>query len=134
MARRGHQKVLGSRIWLVGILFLLVGTASVLLLQFRAAPFRTIPVLSPADYFENSNSLRGNTYQLDGVVISALGSSPNKGRLFSFRIRTNTGEWPLPVLVPPGYQIINLQKGQKYKIKVVVNDSGLLEVEDITKS
>jgi hypothetical protein len=36
--------------------------------------------------------------------------------------------------VPAGYQILNLQKGQKYQVKVMVNDQGLLQVEEITKA
>ena len=134
MARRGHQKISGSRIWLLSIIFLFIATASVLFFQSRSVPFRAVPYLNPVDYYENSNSLRGNTYQLEGVIANALGSSQDKGRLFSLRIQSDGNVWPLPILVPPGYQILNIQRGQKYRIKVNVNDQGFLEIEDITKA
>lgn len=91
-------------------------------------------MLKAADYLENANSLRGNTYRLEGVITSSLGSSPEKGRLFSLQITHDQSDLPVPVLVPPGYQILNLQKGQKYQIKVLVNDQGLLQIEEITKA
>jgi hypothetical protein len=43
-------------------------------------------------------------------------------------------ELPVPILVPPGYRDVNLQKGQKFRIKVRVNDEGLLLVEEMTKA
>ena len=97
-------------------------------------PYRTVEALKPADYMENANSLRGNAYQLEGVISSSLGSSPEKGRLFSLKISHADKEWPLPILVPRDYRELNLQKGQRYRLKVKVNDDGLLEVEEMSKS
>jgi hypothetical protein len=134
MARRAHNKISWSRLWLVGITLLIVGTSSALLFQFYATPFRTTPLLNPADYFENSNSLRGNTYRLEGVIANSLGYSPEKGRLYSLQVTHGNSSLPVPILVPAGYQILNLQKGQKYQVKVMVNDQGLLQVEEITKA
>jgi len=134
MGRRAHNKISGVRLWLVGIVLLILGTASALFFQFFATPFRTTPLLKPADYFENSNSLRGNTYRLEGVITNSLGYSPEKGRLYSIQVTHDNSNLPVPILVPAGYQVLNLQKGQKYQIKVMVNDQGLLQVEEITKA
>jgi len=134
MGRRAHAKISAARLWIVAAALLILGTGSVLFFQFYATPFRTTPFLKSADYFENANSLRGNTYRLEGVILSSLGSSPERGRLFSLQITHDNSDVPVPILVPPGYQILNMQKGQKYQIKVLVNDEGLLQVEDITKA
>jgi len=134
MARRAHQKTSPS-LWLVSAAVLagLLGAGG-FLFQRNDNPYRTVELLKPADYLENSNSLRGNTYQVEGVISSSLGSSPEKGRLFSLRASYAEKEWPLPILVPREYRELNLQKGQRYRLKVRVNDGGLLEVEEMSKS
>jgi hypothetical protein len=134
MPRRAHQKVSGSRIWLVAASFLVLATGSVFLFQSREGPFRTVSVLPPMDYFENANSLRGNIYQLEGVITSSLGSSQSQGRLFGLRVESRDGDLPLPILIPPDYREMNLQKGQRYRVKVRVGEDGILWVEDLSKA
>lgn len=134
MARRAHRQT-SPLLWLIlGAVFLALGGLGVIFFQKDGDPYRTVEKLKPEDYLENANSLRGNTYQIEGVIAHALGSSPEKGRLFSLRTGSADRECPLPVLVPPGYRDLNLQKGQRYRMKVRVNDAGLLEVEEMTKS
>jgi len=134
MARRAHRQTSPS-LWLIlAAVFVALGALGTFLFQKDGNPYRTVEQLKPADYLENANSLKGNTYQLEGVIVSSLGSSPEKGRLFSFRAGYGDKEWPLPVLVPPGYRDLNLQKGQRYRLKVKVNDAGLLEIQEMTKS
>lgn len=134
MNRRAHHQSSPS-LWL-GVLavFFVLGGVGAFLFQKDSNPYRTVEKLKPEDYLENSNSLRGNTYQLEGVIASSLGWSQEKGRLFSFRITHGDRETPLPVLVPPGYRDLNLQKGQRYRLKVQVNDQGLLEIKEMTKA
>lgn len=134
MARRAHQQTSPS-LWLVaGIVLIVLAGAGAFFLHKDDNPYRTVEVLKPVEYLENANSLRGNTYQVEGVISSSLGSSPEKGRLFGLRVSYANKEWPLPILVPRDYRELNLQKGQRYRLKVKVNDSGLLEVEQMSKS
>jgi len=134
MARRAHQKT-SPFLWLVAAMVLIVlAGAGAFILQKDGNPYRTVEVLKPSDYLENANSLRGNTYQVEGVISSSLGSSPEKGRLFGLKINQADKDWPLPILVPRDYRELNLQKGQRYRLKVEVNDDGLLEVEEMSKS
>ncbi|NCW28211.1 MAG: hypothetical protein EBV83_07980 [Verrucomicrobia bacterium] len=134
MVRRAHRQASPS-LWLIlAAVFVALGALGAFLFQKDGNPYRTVEPLKPADYLENANSLKGNTYQLEGVIASSLGSSPEKGRLFSFRASYGDKEWPLPVLVPPGYRDLNLQKGQRYRLKVRVNGAGLIEIEEMTKS
>lgn len=134
MVRRAHRKN-NPALWAVlAVVFLCLGGLGAFFSHKDGNPYRAVEVLRPGDYLENANSLKGNIYQLDGVIASSLGSNPGQGRLFSLRANYGDKEWPIPVLVPPGYREINLQKGQHYRFKVRVNEDGILQVEDMTKS
>ena len=134
MSRRNRsQSISFSWLLLVIPLLALGGVGAFLLIQ-GGDPYRTTERLQPRNYLENSNSLRGNTYKLEGVILNSLGWSPQTGRLFSLRTADDDGAFPLPILVPSDYRDLNIQKGQRYQIKVKVNEAGLLEVEEMTKS
>ena len=93
-------------------------------------PYRTLSSLPIQDYLQNSNSLRGNVYKLDAVVSQSLQWSPSVGRLFSVEVN---GEM-LPVLVPPQFNSVNIERGQRFFFKVEVGDHGILRADDVKKS
>lgn len=134
MSRRAHRKSPPSAVIWLFVVFLALGGLGAIFFQKDSDPYRTIEPLKPSDYLENANSLRGNTYRLEGVIASSLGWSQEKGRLFSLRVTQGDKDSPLPILVPASYREMNLQKGQRFRLKVHVNDSGLLEVKEMTKS
>jgi len=134
MTRRAHRQFSLKLLVLVFGGFVVLATGGALLLDRFMDPFRTVEKIKPTDYFENANSLRGNVYQVEGVISGSLGWNPGKGRLFSLRLTYEGKDWPVPVLVPSSLQQLNLQKGQKYRAKVRVNESGLLVVEEMDKT
>ena len=93
-------------------------------------PYRTLSALPVADYLQNSNSLRGNIYKLEGTVSQALQWSATGGRLFSIDV----GHDVLPVLVPSGFNSVNIERGQRFSFKIEVGDRGVLKVLDVKKS
>jgi hypothetical protein len=102
----------------------------------KEGSLRTVEELDPKLYYDNANSLRGNTYRIDAEIDSALGNSPTKGRLFSVMLKNaGKGGAPviLPVLVPIELGKLTIQKGQHYLMKVKVIDNGLLSVEEARK-
>ena len=94
-------------------------------------PYRTIPALDGRGYLENANSLRGNTYKVSGEVDQALAWSPGVGRLFS--IKAEPGGELLPVLLPAEFNATNVQRGQRYFMKIEVGDKGILRAQSIEK-
>ena len=136
MSRKKKSK--GLPPWLIGLVLLLVAAAAYFSLRQNGsdASLRTVEELSPDLYYENANSLRGNTYKIDTEIDSSLGSSPTRGRLFSVTVKnSNKSSAPviLPVLVPLELNNLTIQKGQHYLMKVKVVDNGLLKVEEATK-
>jgi hypothetical protein len=124
--------------WLIPLIVILVPAAAYYSLREGSADasLRSVEELDPDLYYQDANSLRGNTYKIDASIDSALGNSPTKGRLFSVDLnKAAQGGAPviLPVLVPPILGNLTIQKGQHYLMKVKVVDNGLLQVEDARK-
>jgi hypothetical protein len=134
MSRRAHQKTPHNLFFALIAGFLLLAAAGAYFLQKGSTPYRTTEPLKPSDYFENANSLRGNVYQMEGVILNALAQNPEKGRLFSISVTSESKKWPMPILIPAKLRQINLQKNQSYRAKVKVDDTGILVAEEIQKS
>ncbi|MEZ0386280.1 MAG: hypothetical protein ACAI34_04370 [Verrucomicrobium sp.] len=98
--------------------------------------FTGTSALSVREYLENSNSLSGNTYQIEGIVEERLDNWRSaEGRLFSVLVDDGADASPLPVLVPQKLNSTNIQRGQRFKFKVNVQaETGILEVMELTKA
>lgn len=97
---------------------------------------RTTEELNPTLYYDNANSLRGNTYKMDVEIDSSLGNSPSKGRIFSVVLKKDAKSGApvvLPILVPVELGNLTIQKGQHYLMRVKVIENGLLKVEEARK-
>lgn len=123
---------------MIGLIVLSVATVAYFSLRDNTSDssLRTVEELNPDLYYDNANSLRGNTYKIDVTIGSSLGNSPSKGRLFSVVTKStenNTASAILPVLVPLSLGNLTIQKGQHYLMKVKVIENGLLQVEEAKK-
>ena len=132
MARRSRSSL--NPLWLLGGILLLVvvfGAGAFFLLRSGEA-FRTVAPLEVDAYLENSNSLRGNTYKVEGEVLNVLGYSPSEGRLISVGVDANNNV--IPMLIPATLSHVNIQKGQRFIFLIEVSDRGILRAKDLTKA
>lgn len=131
MARRASSSA--HPVWLLIAALLVVGAIGVgFLLHGRSGdPFRTVTELPVRDYLENSNSLRGNVYKLDATISSSLEWSASAGRLFAVDV---TGGDVLPILVPPQFNNVNIERGQRYFFKIEVGEKGILRAQEVKKA
>lgn len=126
---------------IAGLIVLAGGCAWLAISQLGGASggaLRTVEGLDPDAYYDNSVSLRGNTYRIDAEIDRLLGSAPARGRLFSVVLTggdgmSRTAHKMLPLLVPVQFNDISIQKGQRYLFKVKVLDNGLLSSSFLTK-
>src|SRR5689334_3489216 len=127
MARRASSSV--HPVWIVGILILVAVAIGGGYLLFRGVndPYRTIAPLDTAAYLESSNSLRGNTYKISGTILNSLAWSATAGRLFSIEVGSGSSTDVLPVLIPVEFNHVNIQKGQKFVIRIEVDEKGILK-------
>lgn len=93
-----------------------------------SGPFRTLPAFPVAEYLQNADSLRGNTYKIEGVIGQQLHYDP-AGRLFEVLV----GSDPIPVQVPSKFNELDIRKEGKFQFKVTVGDKGILRAEDVRK-
>lgn len=133
-----HKKSRGLSPGIIILVLLLLGAAGYWTLRQggNESSLRTVEELDPNLYYDNANSLRGNTYKIDVEIDSSLGNSPGKGRLFSVSLKKGgSGGVPrvLPVLIPTSLGNLTIQKGQHYVMKVKVIENGLLKVEEANK-
>ena len=93
-------------------------------------PYRTTPPLDVTAYRTSANSLKGNSYKLEGEVMNLLAWSPS-GRLIAIGLDNGTGM--VPVLLTNEFNATNIQKGQKLKLLVLVEEKGILRSTKLDK-
>ena len=94
-------------------------------------PYRTLAPLDVTVYLDNANSLRGNTYKISATIANQLAWSSTAGRLYSVDVE-DRGDL-LPILIPAQFNGMNIQKGQRYLLKITVGDKGILQAQDVHK-
>lgn len=131
MARRASSSVHPA--WLMGGLLALLGAigGGYFLFGRVSDPYRTVSALPVKEYLENANSLRGNVYKVDGTVMKQIEWSPTGGRLFA--VDAPGGE-VVPILVPPQFGSVNIERGQRFLFKIEVGDKGILRAQDVKKA
>jgi len=87
--------------------------------------------LNLREYLDNANSLRGNSYRLDGKVEEQLRWTRDRGRLLSVNISNSADGSPVPVLVPQDFSHVNIEKNTSLTFVVEVGDNGLLFARDV---
>ena len=132
MARRRKSSFQPGWLILVAVLLLVAFLGSQIFHSTAVDSNRAVVLLDVTAYLENANSLRGNTYKVNGEVSNSLAWSPTSGRLFA--VDVDQGKNTIPVLVTKEFNDINIQKGQKFNFVLEVDEKGLLRTKKITKS
>ncbi len=118
---------------LIAVVLLMAAVAGGYFIYGRVSdPYRTMTPLPVRDYLENSNSMRGNTYKMEATIESSIEVSRSGGRLFSVNVVSENSL--VPVLVPPQFNHVNIERGQRYFFKIEVGEKGVLRAQDVRKS
>jgi hypothetical protein len=130
MARKSKSSLSPKIFVLFGIGALAIFISTLVFTGGEKGAVRTLDALDVPSYMENANSLRGNTYQLNGVVAESLVWSKDTGRLIAVEVDDNI----VPVLISPEFNNVNIQKQQKLVFTVEVDDKGILRAKKVSKA
>ena len=128
MARRAQSNVPLAAI--VVCLLLLAGIAFVGWKVVSGKRQVDYPALNVNDFRNNSLSLRGNRYTVEGTV-DRRDRVTAAGQLITLAVAGPAGDEPLPVLIPAGLKDANIEGGYRMKFVVKVNLDGIPVVEEI---
>lgn len=81
--------------------------------------------LEVRDFLENGNSLRGNEYVVEGKIDRKLRWTTDRGQVVSLRVSTAGGEELIGVEIPPTFDKLNIEREQKYALKVKFRQGGI---------
>jgi len=131
MSRRASSKIHPG--WIVASLLLVALAIGGGLLLFKNVqdPYRTTAILDTTLYLENANSLRGNTYRVQGTIRNFIRGN-RSGRLFSIEV-DDVGKSVLPILIPESLNGVNIQRGQSFAVRLTVDENGILHVDEMRK-
>lgn len=137
MARRAKSSINPLHFLAIAAAIAIISAGGYYLLGRKSeGSFAGVTDLSPQEYLQNSNALSNNTYRIEGVIEERLDNwRSSDGRVFSVVVESNGQSYPLGVIVPPKFNGINIQRGQRFKFVVTVQaESGMLEVKELGKS
>ena len=129
MARKKSSSLSKILLPIAAGFFVIIALGFVFLGSKDKSTHRTVPALDVAGYLQNSNSLRGNTYKLEGKVAESLAWSPDSGRLIAIEVDNEI----IPVLVTADFNDMNIQKEQRLVFLVAVDEKGILRTRKLSK-
>ncbi len=125
MARRASSST--NPILLIGIAVavIVVIAGGKILMSKKSASFSDVPPLAVQDLLDNGNSLRGNEYMVEGKIDEKLRWTPGDGQIISIRVKSDSGEEIIPVLIPDKFNKLNMEREQRYAFKVEFEQGGI---------
>ena len=113
---------------LLGVLFVIVVVAFAW--RYKGGEYSGLEALPVASYLDKPGDFLGNTYKLRAQIDSQIKWEKGVGRILAVRSERNGAR--LPVYVP---ELVgeNLHIGQRYEMRVRIEEGGLVYVENLHK-
>lgn len=77
------------------------------------------------EMLENANQLRGNEYVLEGTIDEKLRWTPDRGQVVSLKVDVSGGSEFVGVEIPADFTSLNIEREQRYSIKVKFRQGGI---------
>ena len=95
------------------------------LIHPKKTGFSDVSALNMDDFLENGNSLRGNEYSIEGKIDEKLRWTPTRGQIVSLRVSTKGGDELIGIEIPPNFNNLNVEREQRYAMRVKVRQGGI---------
>lgn len=107
----------------VAVVLAIIGGKS--LIRKKPAGFANVNPLNVEEFLENGNSLRGNEYSIEGEIDEKLRWTTNRGQAVSLRVKTEGGTELIPVEIPPDFNNLNIEREQRYAMRIKIRQGGI---------
>ena len=134
MARRARQGVNITQIAVIAIVLVAVGLGLLFALSRSGDSMRSVSELQIDQYIQRGDSMGGTVWRLTGSIDEKIRWTPNDGQLVSVLIEQGGLRESLPVLVPPEFNEVSINVGDRFTIKVEVGEKHLLIARDLVRS
>lgn len=125
MARRASSGIKPGLLIGIAVVVAAAFFGSKALLGKKADSFKDTTSLDMGDMLENGNSLRGNEYVIEGTVDEKLRWTPDRGQVISVQVSSPAGKEFVGVEIPPDLSNVNIEREQRYSIKVKFRQGGI---------
>lgn len=130
MARRASSKSnTGTTIGILALVVVLLGVGY-FFLNRKPSGF-TDPPLPIRAFLSNANSLRGNTYSVEGQVHAIR--PQDSGKFIHLRVADRRAEEHIFVIVPNTLNSINIEREQTYSFRVEIKKGGIPEALELKR-
>ena len=103
------------------------------LLKEKKPGFANVNPLSVTDFLENGNSLRGNEYSIEGKIEEKLRWTTTRGQVVSLRVKSEDGEELIGIEIPPDFNNLNIEREQRYTMRIKVRQGGIPVATAVTR-
>lgn len=125
MARRASSGINPGL--LIGVaIFVVIASVGGMVLFNRKPDNLSGSKIDMEDMLQNANQLRGNEYVLEGTVDEKLRWTPDRGQVVSLKVDVPGGGAEfVGVEIPADFSSLNIEREQRYSIKVKFRQGGI---------
>ena len=84
-------------------------------------------------FVENANSLRGNSYTVEGTIDGKLQWTTDRGQVISLKVDSPGGPHFLGIEIPQDLASVNIEREQSYQFLIRIRDGGIAVAERIAR-
>lgn len=133
MARRASSStnptlIIGIAVAVVAVIF-----GGKFLMSKKKESFSDVNTLTVQDLLDNGNSLRNNEYLIEGKIDERFFRDGNASSVVSIRVKADSGEEIVPVMIPEKFNKLNIEREQRYAFKVRFEQGGIPVATAITR-
>ena len=133
MARRASSStnpalIIGIVVAVIAVIF-----GGKFLMSKKKESFTGVNPLAVQDLLDNGNSLRNNEYLIEGKIDERFFRDGNTSSVVSVRVKAESGEEIVPVMIPAKFNKLNIEREQRYAFKVRFEQGGIPVATDISR-
>lgn len=125
MARRASSNTNPSLIIGIVVALIVVIFGGKFMMSNKTETFSDVNPLTLQDLLDNGNSLRNNEYLIKGKIDERFFRDGNTSSVVSVRMKSEAGDEVVPVVIPEKFNNLNIEREQRYALKVRFEQGGV---------